>query len=58
MVPVCCICGKAAARWHDDEWLALGGMQEFCPEHATRIQQEFGPTQEYVWGEPQNEEGR
>lgn len=39
MIPVCCVCGKAAPRWHDPEWEADGGLQDFCPEHA----REFGP---------------
>jgi hypothetical protein len=36
MIPVCCVCGKKAKRWHDDEWYLQGGKQDFCPRHAKR----------------------
>ncbi len=35
MIPVCCLCGRSAPRWHDAEWEAAGGLQDFCPTHAT-----------------------
>ena len=35
MIPVCCVCGVAATCWRDDEWMINGGLQDFCPEHAT-----------------------
>lgn len=45
MIPVCCMCGRKAKCWHDDEWYAKGGMQDFCPEHAT------DELVQYYWGE-------
>lgn len=34
MIPVCCICGEKAPKWHDEDWEARGGLQDFCPKHA------------------------
>lgn len=48
MIPVCCICGKSSKKWHDPEWENAGGLQDFCPEHATLIQQTYGELKEYL----------
>lgn len=34
MIPVCCICGIKATKWHDEKWEKDGGLQDFCPKHA------------------------
>jgi hypothetical protein len=48
MIPVCCVCGKSPETWHDHEWEDDGGLQDFCPEHASLIQQEYGEFEEYL----------
>lgn len=44
MIPVCCVCGRCAPRWHDAAWEQAGGLQDFCPEHAARL----GPFTQYL----------
>ena len=41
MIPCCCICGKSPMQWHEPTWEAGGGLQDFCPDHATDALEEF-----------------
>jgi hypothetical protein len=48
MIPVCCVCGESSPSWHNKEWEDAGGLQDFCPKHATIVQIENGPLEEYL----------
>jgi len=52
MISCCCVCGRAAAQWHDPEWEAAGGKQDFCPEHsqAEMVQYPAGPGEQKIKG--------
>lgn len=43
MIPVCCICGKAAYDYHDSEWQ----WQDFCPECGSKIEKKYGKLKQY-----------
>ena len=51
MIPCCCVCGRAAKCWHDDEWMAAGGLQDFCPEHAAPEMVEYCAREEHARAE-------
>jgi len=46
MIPCCVVCGRSAQHWHDDEWMGLGGLQDFCPQHASIDMQEYSSRME------------
>ena len=47
MIPVCCVCGIKAPKWHDPTWEDEGGLQDFCPFHAKQINNIYGCLTEY-----------
>lgn len=41
MIPVCCVCGRSAKIWNDNDWYNSGGRQDFCPSHASDRMEEY-----------------
>ncbi len=48
MIPVCCICGMCAQKWHSLVWEDFGGLQDFCPKHANLIREQYGNLAECI----------